>query len=421
LSVSRQAGTEGHGSEAAHEAAGGVAHKAERNRIDDIEILRAVAVVFVLMEHARGNLFFWMDPWAPSYFGFWNGVDLFFAISGFVIARSLMPNLTAARNTTKFLNVALAFWVRRAWRLLPSAWLWLVVILVAAIFFNTSGAFGSVQSNFECDFASLLDMENWRVTQIFTRFEPGAAFPYWSLSLEEQFYILFPFLILISGKRLPFVVGAGILLQMFIQRSGAGTTYIGLLLNQFRTDALFLGVLVAIWSKHPTYRLFEPTFLKKRPWRGMALFAVLVFILAITGSPTLHLLGGFQVGFVALLCAVFVIIASYDSGYFTPRGPIKHLMLWFGSRSYALYLIHIPTYFLTREIWFRLQPAGTIFTDRFTVRFTYTAAILLLIFVELNYRFVEVPLRRRGARISKRIAARDVTVQEHDDYAVVNL
>jgi peptidoglycan/LPS O-acetylase OafA/YrhL len=82
------------------------------------------------------------------------------------------------------------------------------------------------------------------------------------------------------------------------------------------------------------------------------------------------------------------------------------VLLWFGSRSYAIYLIHIPAFLSAREIWFRLQPPGTIFTDRFGIRFTYTAAILLLVSVELSYRFVEVPLRRRGAQIAKRIAGK---------------
>jgi peptidoglycan/LPS O-acetylase OafA/YrhL len=326
-----------------------------------------------------------------------------------VIARSLLPNLAATPDVTKFVNTALAFWIRRAWRLLPSAWLWLALILMATVFFNASGVFGSFQGNFEGDVAALLDVANWRISLIFGRFDPGASFPYWSLSLEEQFYILFPFLVLISGKRLPLVVGAGILLQIFVQRTGPGTTPLGLMLNMFRSDALLLGVLIALWSTNPTYKVFEPKFLKGRPLAGVGVFVALVFLLGVAGSLVLHLAMGFQIGLIALLSAVLVFIASYDKGYFCPKGPIKQVLLWLGSRSYAIYLIHIPAYYLTREIWFRLQPAGTIYTDRFGVRFTYTAAILILVFVELNYRLVETPLRRHGRRISRQILARCVS------------
>jgi peptidoglycan/LPS O-acetylase OafA/YrhL len=111
---------------------------------------------------------------------------------------------------------------------------------------------------------------------------------------------------------------------------------------------------------------------------------------------------------VALISAILVFFASYDRDYLFPAGPLKQVMLWFGSRSYALYLIHIPAFFATRELWFRIEPEGTVFDGTFTLRFALTAGLLLLVFTELNYRFVEVPLRRRGARIAQRIAERTV-------------
>jgi peptidoglycan/LPS O-acetylase OafA/YrhL len=89
-----------------------------------------------------------------------------------------------------------------------------------------------------------------------------------------------------------------------------------------------------------------------------------------------------------------------------PPGPVKRVMLWVGSRSYALYLIHIPAFFLAREIWFRIEPPGTVLDRRFALRLALTGFGLLLVLTELNYRFVEVPLRRRGARIAQRIAQR---------------
>jgi peptidoglycan/LPS O-acetylase OafA/YrhL len=221
--------------------------------------------------------------------------------------------------------------------------------------------------------------------------------------------MVFPFLVLLSGKRLAVVVGAGILLWQVIHLTGDGMDIIGRSIWHFRSDGLLLGVLIALWSTNPTYKLFEPAFLKRLPWIGVVVFAVLVFLLAMAGSLTLHLAGSFQPGVIAFLSAALVLIASYDLGCFCPDGLIKRIFLWFGARSYTLYLTHIPAFFCAHEIWFRLQPPGTDFTDRFTVRFVYTAAILMLILTELNYRFVETPLRRFGARISKRIAARDLS------------
>lgn len=379
-------------------------------RIDDIELLRAVAIILVLIQHIPLTLFGWIGGLGVgepifAYFAGWQGVDLFFAISGFVIARSLMPSLAEAKNVTAYVNSAVAFWVRRAWRLLPSAWLWLAIGLVATLVLNRSGAFGNFLANYEAAIAAILNVANFRQLMVFGRYDIGLSSPYWSLSLEEQFYFLFPFLVLFAGRRLALVAGAGVLLQLFIPRNGPDVGTLGLILDNARSDAILLGVLIAIWSDDPTYRLFEPVFLKNRPIAGIILFAGLIILLAAAGAVFLHI-APFQVGLVALISALLVLIASYNKNYFLPNGPFKTVMLWLGTRSYALYLVHIPMYALTREIWYRLEPPGTEFTDRFAVRFVYTAAILVLMSAELNYRLIEVPLRQRGARIAKSIARR---------------
>jgi peptidoglycan/LPS O-acetylase OafA/YrhL len=377
-------------------------------RIADIEMLRGIAVIFVLIQHAPVVLFPWRtndDGHLYVYFGFWTGVDLFFAISGFVIARSLLPTLEATRDNTSFFNATLAFWVRRVWRLLPSAWLWLAVILFLVEFFNRSGAFGTFRGNFEATVASVLDVANFRVLLVLMTAEHGVSFPYWSLSLEEQFYILLPILVFVSRRWFPYILAVSILAQLFVTRFGPGTTEFGNLLNVTRSDALMLGVLIALWSRHPTYRLFEPVALKQWPIAGPVLLSLLLLCLAASGSTHLNLVS-FLVGLVALLSAALVLIASYDGDYLLPGSAAKRVMVWVGSRSYALYLIHMPAYLFAREIWFRLEPAGTIFGANYTLRFTLTALPMLVVLADLNYRLVETPLRRRGARIAAHLAER---------------
>lgn len=366
-----------------------------KGRIDDIEVLRAIAVIFVCIEHMHMNLFAWVgSPLQDKFFGWsgmWSGVDLFFVISGFVIARDLLPKLGAAGSTHERLVTTLAFWIRRAWRIIPSAWLWLGVILCASLFFNHSGAWGSFRSNFEGALTAVFQVANLRAMLVYGKFEPGATFPYWSLSLEEQFYLVLPFLIWVSGRRLALVLGAVVVLQLLIPRSPLGTI--------IRTDALALGVLLAIWCRLDSYRLFEPRFMARRLAR-LVLIPVLLVGLAFAGGEDMHV--PVPISLVAYIGAILVFFASYDRGYVMASGWLKSVFLWFGSRSYAIYLIHIPAYFATREIFFRMQPPGIGFDPNFTLRFFVTATALILVLAELNYRFVETPLRRRGAEVATR-------------------
>jgi len=369
-----------------------------KGRIDDIEVLRAIAVLFVCVEHMHMNLFAWVgSPVQDILFGWtgmWSGVDLFFVISGFVIARDLIPRIAGAGSTHERLVTTLAFWIRRAWRLIPSAWLWLAVILVACVFFDRSGAWGTLRANLEGALSAVFNVANLRAMLVYGKFEPGATFPYWSLSLEEQFYLVLPFLIWLSGRRLPLVLAAVVVLQLLLPRTPLGTI--------IRTDALALGVLIAIWTRHESYRLFEPCFMGNR-WVRIALVAILCGGLAFAGGEDMHV--PVPISLVAYIGAILVFMASYDRGYIMAPGWIRTLFVWTGSRSYAIYLIHIPAYFATREIFFRLQPPGIGFDPNFTGRFLVCAIALIVVFAELNYRLVESPLRRRGAEIAARFRA----------------
>ena len=64
------------------------------------------------------------------------------------------------------------------------------------------------------------------------------------------------------------------------------------------------------------------------------------------------------------------------------------------------------TFFATREIWYRIAPPGTKFDASYTLPFILTAATIILVCSEINFRFVEAPFRRRGAEISARLLQR---------------
>jgi len=366
-------------------------------RIMDIELLRGIAVLGVVFHHLQGNLFRDGLAWLGSvaaYGQFWWGVDLFFAISGFVIARSLIPQLRACTSAAQCWQRTRDFWIRRAFRLLPSAWLWLLLMLLASLFLNRSGAFGSLHANLWATVAGLLQFANFRFADSFFHYEYGASFVYWSLSLEEQFYLLLPLLVLLCRRYLAWVLLALVVVQLVSLRS--------VLLMFIRTDAMALGVLLALWTARSSYRHWEPEWLGRHPGLGPLLLILSCLGMGWLATDGFHATF-YRVGALALLCTLLVWIASYNRDYLLPRGPLKSLLAWVGSRSYGIYLIHIPVFMLVREAWFRLSPLGTTGLNDQPLLALACAAGLLLLLSELNYRVIELPLRNRGAELVQRL------------------
>jgi peptidoglycan/LPS O-acetylase OafA/YrhL len=376
----------------------------QSSKILDIEILRGIAVLFVIIHHSHGNLI--TQPHRLfdlfySYFGLAIGVDIFFAISGFVIARQLIPRLSSCETSAQSHAEMINFWIKRFWRLQPSAWLWLIIVLIAAVFFNNSGAFGSVRANYEATIAGFLQVANFRFAEVFGRSEYGASFVYWSLSLEEQFYIVFPFLIFLARRRLPWMLALIACVQLVSSRT--------LFTLMVRTDALALGALIAWWQGQPSYRSFEPRFMATLWIRWPVLLMILTFIGSL-GAASIHVIPH-NISLVSLLAAILVFFASYDCGYVSLPKALNKLLAWIGARSYTLYLVHVPAFFATREIFYRLAQSGVIDSSEHWVRMTATFIILAAVAAELNYRYIELPCRGYGAALAKKYRSSSMAPQ----------
>ncbi len=372
-------------------------------RIDDIECLRAFAILGVLFHHMQGVLYYWSPAWMSQifeYFAFWPGVDLFFAVSGFVIARSLLPELAGcAGNRAASRNVLLAFWIGRAFRLLPSAWLWLGLILFAVWGFNDSGAFGSLRANLWATLMGIANLANFRFADSFMQYEYGASFAYWSLSLEEQFYLLFPLLAwALRAYRLAWLLAILILVQAILPRSVLGFV--------LRTDALAWGVLVAIACHSRFWKQLQPWGLRSRWLRYPVLLSLVGSIAGLAAWNDPGSLN-WRVAAIAVLAGTLVWIASYAQGYICADGWLKRPLIWTGSRSYAIYLIHIPAYYFVRECFWRLGMAGDSPPPYSSFIYCASAMLLIGLLAEANFRWIEIPLRERGRRLARRFQHRD--------------
>ena len=355
--------------------------------IRDIEVLRAVAVLGVIIQHMHGNLFprFAADSTMSHFFSSgWVGVDLFFAISGFVIARSLIPRTAAARTNKQFRTVSYRFWITRLFRLAPSAWLWLIVILVLCLCYNQSGVFGDLKTNVYWTVSGLFNFSNYLFVQYFGEHKPGASFVYWSLSLEEQFYLLFPFVLWLFRRYVGWFFAGLVLWQIFEPR--------GLYGMMFRTDAIALGVLVGLSHQHPVCLRVRAA-LAQGMSRGLILLLLCaLFFLGSFSQGDLPL----QVGLVALVSGVLVWLCAGELDVFAGNGKPSRVFLWLGQRSYAMYLIHIPAMFFIRETAFRFDrtPAEA------PVSSAIIALVLIIVLAAANYRWLENPLRSRGKALA---------------------
>jgi peptidoglycan/LPS O-acetylase OafA/YrhL len=368
--------------------------------IADIEVLRAIAVLVTVLIH-QSLLTFRSIPGIDFYFDFSFGVDIFFAISGFVIVRSLLPTLPTTKSAPIFWRSIVAFWIRRIWRIWPTAWLWVGVALCASIF-GRSDIWGKPIDVLQDAAAIILQVQNLHRVDPSAVQGPLLLSPYWSLSLEEQFYFLLPFLLFfVPRQRLMPVLAGLVLVQFFLNRYVFGAMPSNVLWA-IRCDGLLLGVMIALsldvrWLRD----LLEPVFLgKSRLWRTAYLVLVLFLMSAVAGTHVVW----FGTGLIAFLSAGLVWIASYDKNYIMADGVLKRLLVWIGLRSYAIYIIHVPAFYFTQSLWVHLSPANTNFADGHHFwQLLLTGSALIAILSDLNYRFIEVPLRNKGAAIARRL------------------
>jgi peptidoglycan/LPS O-acetylase OafA/YrhL len=370
----------------------------------DIEILRAFAIIMVLVQHYP-SLYFWSDhsffTKLNTYISFWSGVDLFLCISGFVVSCSLIPLIDRCQDSGAPSSKAVgAFFIKRAFRLFPTSFLWIAIILLLTFFYNISGAFGNLKWNIYQSLSILTYNYNYLSAYMTDHGLPTTFGPFWSLNLEEQFYFIFPFFVMLTKKesRIPLLM-AFIAIQFFIHRQGHP------ILN-FRLDAISWGVVLAILYMKTGMVNVEPTFMKSKR-RSLSVTSFLMIFLMVS-IPDMHE-SRFMVGFLALASASLVFIATYNKGYiFCPKA-LRKLMLWVGSRSYAIYIIHMPVIYFIQESTVRYYvsigqgPSKTIFLC--TVM-TLSALIMTAMLVEMNFRMIEKPLRNYGRRLAKRIESR---------------
>jgi peptidoglycan/LPS O-acetylase OafA/YrhL len=347
----------------------------------EIDRLRAIAVLITMYAHLNYVLlggWQWYSDTQPL----WNasiGVFMFFGISGYLISSTLLPDLDRSSNKG---NALLRFWTRRFTRIMPLALLWISVTLACSLFFNSRGIFHKFEDNWPAAIAAALYHFNVYVS---VAGSASAYGPYWSLSLEEQFYLVFPLL--------AFAVRGRLFRLVCLAAALVGMSFVPSAFSSLRMDGLIMGVMLfLIMPSAPRIagRKSVPVVV------GLAVTVLLVALLV--AAPAIMQaagLGRHLVVALGAISALFVYLALQERGFILPVGErTSRILDWIGTRSFGLYLIHLPAYMAAGEIAWRL-PALDSIPGRAVL-----AAALLIVATELSYRFVEAPARRWGRSIS---------------------
>lgn len=376
----------------------------------DIEILRAFAILYTIILHFRVLLDADSILLLPhNYLDLSVGVDLFLVISGFVITGSIIESTRDRAATRRALMFS--FWIKRIFRLLPAAWTWVAIACAAQFFVLVVTDIPYRPQDILISVAAALG----NLMNLYTPFcianGGGQACivgnyvgHYWSLSLEEQFYLVFPFLFFFLSRRV--LVGllvVAILAQFFWHRPFFTYAW------YFKTDALCWGIGLALLARTGFYQRHPPFVLR---YRSLAAAAGLILLGCLPLlAAQIQGIGGYMkpygVGLVALFCAAIVWLASYDRNVFVIGPRYRRVMLYLGSRSYSLYLSHLVVFLSSRDLFaqFGQELATATGAAGFSAIRLAVALGLTLLGAELTYRFVESVLRARGRGIAARVIA----------------
>ncbi len=344
--------------------------------------LRAVSIIAVIAYHLD-------QTWAT---GGYLGVEVFFVVSGYLITLLALDE----HRRLGFMD-RLAFWGRRARRLLPA-----VVVLVVAVLAYTALVLGRDELHrFRGDgIASLLYVQNWHsiiAHQPYFAFfgRPSPLRHLWSLAIEEQFYLLWPLVLPFSLRRFGRPATAVLTLLGALGSVAAMTSLADIAAPErayYGTDTRAFGILFGCalaFAWQP--QRFRPD-IARAPRRA----------LAVAGTAAIVVLGWqfahryeydpwtYPWGFVVVdLCTVVLIVASTH-----PGSPLRHRigsrpLAAIGRRSYSLYLWHWPVIVFTRP--------GLDWPWRGSVAIA-GQLLLTVALAEVSYRWIEQPFRDGRAR-----------------------
>lgn len=345
-----------------------------KRRLPELDLLRAAAIVLVMLFHFAGSYSLPKDSY-PVRFFLWgkHGVDLFFVLSGFLIGGQIIEESLLSRFSFA------TFYIKRFWRIFPPYYFAVLVFFLVYLYASGGGIFRN-SAILNDIYAHLLYLQNYTSPVIY-----GGV--YWTLAVEEQFYILIPALLYLlirrTGKSLPLwllsVIASALVATFFLYDDSNEWWYFFMDHNVRGLSCLLSGVITAFVFLTWKERLGRASFLR--------IILVLVTIAALGASyaydarlemswrgslwefiPT-------SVGFSSLM--LFVSLNPFTFPFRRAVGGIAKL-------SYTMYLYHVLAAILLRYIvgpWFPIDPGSVLnYLAEFLIYFTFVSALTAVVY-----------------------------------------
>lgn len=368
-------------------------HSRDRvERVTELDGIRGLAIALVLVWHYVHSQLQEVAPGTPLAFlkqalSFtWSGVDLFFVLSGFLIGGILLDH----RESRNYFRV---FYIRRVCRIFPLyyAHLALFVILIA---------FGAGQApglHWLFDRAGLPLWSYATFTQnivMASRVVMGSDWlaVTWSLAIEEQFYLVLPFIIRFAPLRaLPWILGGFLLMAPALRAMTPGAwAVIG---TPWRADSLMAGALLACFVRRPG---FMEAIIAGRRWLYTVFWILLggaVATIFITARFPFNLT--FTFFWLAFLYTTLVLIVLVDREGWIASIFRQRMLVWLGAVSYGVYLFHQAVNALLHGL-IRYLPPTIMEWEGLAV--TCLALIITLVLAGFSFRYFERPVINYGHR-----------------------
>jgi peptidoglycan/LPS O-acetylase OafA/YrhL len=376
--------TVAHSDEAVHDQAG--TPPGDRDFRPDVQGLRAIAILLVVLFHAD----------VPGISGGYVGVDVFFVISGFVITGVLLREQDSRRRIS-----ILNFYGRRARRIIPAASLVIIVTVVAAFHYlgSLTGHETAVDGQWAAVFLANFHFAASQTNYLASQQPPSSLQNFWSLAVEEQFYVVYPTIFLLTvgfasrfsaRLRLTFLLSAIIVASYAYSVVFTAANPSSAFFSPFtRAWELALGALIAVSG---------PT-LRRLPSRAAALISWAGFVAIVVSSVTLTsasvypgALVIFPVVGAGLIIAGGVARPTWGVERLLSRRPFQLL----GLISYSLYLWHWPILIIVTQ-------------DRGATELPVWENLVLILIATgvaaLTYRLLENPVRHARFLLQRRWAS----------------